>query len=75
MRGTQCDRDQDSRTLRSGVRGQNEGKIGTFGCDTKAGPKLTNIRPFNSPHISRILHIRSKMTKVQRSSTLNSSFG
>ena len=34
MRRTKCDQDQGNRTLRSGVRGQNEGKIGTFGCDT-----------------------------------------
>ena len=34
MRRTKCDQDQANRTLRSGVRGQNEGKIGTFGCDT-----------------------------------------
>ena len=34
MRRTKCDQDQVNRTLRSGVRGQNEGKIGTFGCDT-----------------------------------------
>ena len=33
MRRTKCDQDQGNRTLRSGVRGQNEGKIGTFGCD------------------------------------------
>ena len=34
MRQTKCDQDQAKRTLRSRVRGQNEGKIGTFGCDT-----------------------------------------
>ena len=34
MRRSKCDQDQHNRTLRSGVRGQNEGKTGTFGCDT-----------------------------------------
>ena len=34
MRPTKCDHAQVKRTLRSGVRGQNEGKFGGFGCDT-----------------------------------------
>ena len=33
MRPTKCDHAQVKRTLRSGVRGQNEGKFGRFGCD------------------------------------------
>ena len=33
MRPTKCDHAQVKRTLRSGVRGQNEGKFGGFGCD------------------------------------------
>ena len=34
MRRTKGDQDQGNRTLCSGVRGKNEGKIGTFGRDT-----------------------------------------
>ena len=39
MRPTKCDHAQVKRTLLSGVRGQNEGKFGGFGCDIS----LTNV--------------------------------
>ena len=45
-RRTICDQDQGYRTLHLGVRGQNEGKIGTFGCNTfLLGSKLPSILP------------------------------
>ena len=48
MRRTKCDQDQGNWTLRSGVRGQNESKIGTFGSETFL---LWSILPSTSPKL------------------------
>ena len=73
MRRTKYDQDQANRTLRWGVRGQNEGKIGTFGCDTfltKVYITLNISKTINSEDIIFSSSVTRPLTQLYPS-TLN----